>query len=45
MKRFVILGCLFLCLSISACQCSDKPDVGPVEGAVLEQAEGPRTLV
>ena len=45
MKRFVILGCLFLCLGISACQCSDKPDVGPVEGAAVEQAEVPRALV
>ena len=45
MKRFILLGCLFLCLSISACQCSDKPDVGPVEGAALESTEVPRTLV
>ena len=45
MKRFLILGCLFVCLGFSACQCSNKPDVGPVEDASVEQAEGPRALV
>ncbi len=32
MKKFVLAIALFSCLSIPACQCSDKPDIGPVEG-------------
>ena len=44
MKRLMILGCLVVCLGFSACQCSEKPDVGPVEGAVLEQAAAPRAI-
>lgn len=32
MKKFVLALALFTCLSIPACQCSDKPDIGPVEG-------------
>ena len=36
MKHFWILGCLLLCLGLGSCQCSDKPDVGPVEGAAME---------
>ncbi|HMB90673.1 MAG TPA: hypothetical protein VKP65_07490 [Rhodothermales bacterium] len=31
MKRFWILGSMLLCLSLSSCQCSNPPDVGPVE--------------
>ena len=33
MNRLVILGCLLMCVSLHACQCSDKPDVGPVVDA------------
>ncbi len=32
MKHFLLFACLALCLSLNACQCSDKPDIGPVEG-------------
>ncbi len=31
MKRVFVLGTLLLCLSLSSCQCSNKPDIGPVE--------------
>ena len=42
MNRLSTLGCLLLCLSLHACQCSDKPEVGPVADAsasLEEQAE------
>ncbi len=42
MNRRSTLGCLLLCLSLHACQCSDKPEVGPVADAsasLEEQAE------
>ena len=47
MKHFWILGCLLLCLSFGSCQCSDKPDVGPVEGATVESVTdaAPRGVV
>jgi hypothetical protein len=32
MKRVLIFAALVLCLSLSSCQCAEKPDVGPVEG-------------
>lgn len=32
MKCFWILASMLLCLSLSSCQCSNPPDVGPVEG-------------
>lgn len=32
MKKFVLAIALFSCLAIPACQCSDKPEIGPVEG-------------
>ena len=31
MRRLLIV-LLLSCLAIPACQCSDKPDIGPVEG-------------
>jgi hypothetical protein len=31
MKRFWIAACLLVCLSLSSCQCSEKPDIGPVD--------------
>ena len=31
MKRIFLLSCLFAVLSLSSCQCSNKPDIGPVE--------------
>ncbi len=31
MKRLVLLGALALCFSLSSCQCSNKPPIGPVE--------------
>jgi len=31
MKRFLLLACLLGCLTYGACQCSDKPDVPPVD--------------
>ncbi len=33
MNRLSIVGGLLLCLSLHACQCSDKPEVGPVADA------------
>ena len=36
MKRFVLLGALALCLSLSSCQCSNKPPIGPVEDDALQ---------
>jgi hypothetical protein len=32
MKKTLVLAALLLCLVLKACQCSDKPPVGPVEG-------------
>jgi hypothetical protein len=32
MKRFFLFAALLACVSLSSCQCADKPDVGPVEG-------------
>ena len=42
MKRILLLICVFVGLvaSVSACQCSNKPDIGPVEEASI-QVEGP----
>ena len=37
MKAKLLLVTAMLCVSIGACQCSDKPDVGPVEGAGQSQ--------
>jgi hypothetical protein len=31
MKRILLFASLLLCFGLSSCQCSDKPDVGPVE--------------
>lgn len=31
MKRFAVLGCLFLLMTCSSCQCAWPPDIGPVE--------------
>ena len=36
MKHLWILGCLLLCLGLGSCQCSDQPDVGPVEEAEMK---------
>ncbi len=30
--RRLLLALLLSCLAVPACQCSDKPDIGPVEG-------------
>jgi hypothetical protein len=32
MKRILIFAALLLCVGLSSCQCSEKPDIGPVEG-------------
>lgn len=32
MKRILCFGTILICLSLSSCQCSNKPDIGPVEG-------------
>jgi hypothetical protein len=32
MKRLLTFVALFLVVGLSSCQCSDKPDIGPVEG-------------
>lgn len=32
MKRLLLVTCLLLGCLFGSCQCSDKPDVGPVEG-------------
>lgn len=29
--KYLIAVCLLLGLGLSSCQCSDKPDIGPVE--------------
>lgn len=31
MKRFLLIASLFACLGLSSCQCSNPPDIGPVE--------------
>jgi hypothetical protein len=31
MRRLLLLATLVLCFGLSSCQCSEKPDVGPVE--------------
>lgn len=31
MKRTLIFGVICLCFGLSSCQCSNKPDIGPVE--------------
>jgi hypothetical protein len=31
MKRVFVLGTILLCFGLSSCQCSNKPDIGPVE--------------
>ncbi len=38
MNRLSIFGGLLLCLSLHACQCSDKPEVGP-SASLEEQVE------
>jgi hypothetical protein len=38
MKRSLIVVALLLCASLTSCQCSEQPDVGPVEGEDEEQA-------
>ena len=45
MKRLFILGCLFLCLGLGSCQCSNQPDVGPVEDARVEMMTPARAVV
>ncbi len=32
MKRSLVFAALFLCASLTSCQCAEQPDVGPVEG-------------
>lgn len=32
MKSYALLFALLLSITFSACQCSNKPDIGPVEG-------------
>ncbi|WP_263785440.1 hypothetical protein [Salinibacter grassmerensis] len=32
MKRSLVFAALLLCASLTSCQCSNQPDVGPVEG-------------
>lgn len=43
MKHILLFLCMASCLGFSGCQCSDKPDIGPVEGssARLEQSVMP----
>ena len=36
--RRLILVLLFACATIPGCQCSDKPDIGPVEGGTASTA-------
>ncbi|MFQ5570196.1 MAG: hypothetical protein ACE5G0_11015 [Rhodothermales bacterium] len=47
MKQFLVFGCLLFCFSLPACQCSDKPEVGPVEEATVEVVTtvAPRSIV
>ena len=35
MRKIFLLTCLALTLGLSSCQCSDKPNIGPVEGETL----------
>jgi hypothetical protein len=39
MKRLLIAVAVLLSVGLSSCQCSEKPDVGPVEGEEDAQAE------
>ena len=39
MRKYFILSCFLLSLSLNACQCSDKPEIGPIEGASLSLAK------
>jgi hypothetical protein len=32
MKRLLIFTAIVLTAGLSSCQCSEKPDIGPVEG-------------
>jgi hypothetical protein len=32
MKRVLLFAVFLLSVGLSSCQCSEKPDVGPVEG-------------
>ncbi|MDX1545377.1 MAG: hypothetical protein R3247_00225 [Rhodothermales bacterium] len=43
MKRLLFLAFLLLPFTFNACQCSEKPDVGPVEDATHEAPATPRT--
>jgi len=45
MKHLWILGCLLLCLGLGSCQCSDQPDVGPVEEAETMTDAASRAVV
>jgi hypothetical protein len=38
MKRLLAFAALFLCVGLSSCQCSEKPDIGPVEDEDQSQA-------
>lgn len=38
MTRVLLFAALLLTVGLSSCQCSEKPDIGPVEGDE-EQAE------
>lgn len=31
MKSFLLFAALFVCFGLSSCQCSDKPEIGPVD--------------
>ena len=31
MKKYWMVGAVLLCLGLSSCQCSNKPEIGPVE--------------
>jgi hypothetical protein len=31
MRRLFAFAALLLCFGLSSCQCSEKPDIGPVE--------------
>ncbi len=33
MKKILLFTALFVCFGLSSCQCSDKPEIGPVEQA------------
>ena len=43
MKGFFVFATVCLCLTLSACQCSNKPDIGPVEEGVSAQVDRPQT--